>query len=342
MENNKPKKDYLNIVLYILIGIIIILCVLLVIKIIDARKVVDKKEEKEVETVIVVRDDEVIPNQQEDEKKPEEPTNDQEKTIRKEYLLDSSEKSDKLEKVYDDKPLIYTAEYKYESDNAIVEPENYNNAFVAVDTTGKSGIKVPYINIKSNNAIKANLVLKEKYISAMDTLDNRVKCVAEYETTHVPCTGVYLNYSLFESKNIVSVVVYDAYHSTDIPHPQYVTYSFDKTTGNYLGIKEIAKKENLTVDELKEKTKDLITTKIDELDLENSDFEKPFGTYKDDTIKNFEDGFDNYEYICEVRNTHLCYHGVQYYYDNEEKLHALVPIHMQFGIGREYRNIEVK
>ena len=109
MENNKPKKDYLNIVLYILIGIIIILCVLLVVKIIDARKIVDEKEEKEPETVIVVDDGEVIPNQQEDD--PEVSTGEYVEVVRKEYQLDSSNKSEKKKKIYNDKPLIYTAEY---------------------------------------------------------------------------------------------------------------------------------------------------------------------------------------------------------------------------------------
>ena len=340
MENNKPKKDYLNIVLYILIGIIIILCVLLVIKIIDARKVVDKKEEKETETVIVVRDDEVVSEQQEDEKKPEEPTNDQEKTIRKEYLLDSSEKSDKLEKVYDNKPLIYTAEYKYESNLNLTEPSDYSlfKDYIEVDVTNMSGIKVPYINIKNNNATKANQTLKYQYLESMKYLESSEECANNNSET--VCGTNFLNYLAFESNNVVSVITFFGNRGPDIPHTQYITYSFDKKTGNYMGTNEIAKNEGMSVEELKEATKKAINSKIDSLGVQLNDHEA-FTSYREDTLKNFEDGFNNYEYNCVVRNNNICFQGVQYYYDNNEKLHALVTIDMQYGLGRRYWHIEI-
>lgn len=339
MENNKPKKDYLNIVLYILIGIIIILCVLLVVKIIDARKIVDEKEEKEPETVIVVDDGEVIPNQQEDD--PEVSTGEYVEVVRKEYQLDSSNKGKKLEKIYNDKPLIYTAEYKYESSYDVSGPSDYNSFkdYIEVDVTNMRGIKVPYINIKNNNAGKANNTLKEKYTEMIKYVEDSKICESSDTASHM-CGNSFLNYVSYESKDIVSVVVFYGNQVTDIPHTQYITYSFDKKTGNYMGISEIAKNEGMSVEDLKEATKKAINNKIDALGIQYNDNEA-FNTYKEDTIKNFENGFNKYENNCVVVDLFNCFQGVQYYYDNNEKLHAMVTIHMQYGLGRRYWHIEI-
>ena len=333
MKNKLTKDNLLNLIIGILIGVAVVLIGLLIFKMVNVKKV-DEDEKKKDDFVVVVEDNEVVSDK-------DSSGTDNNEEIKKEYILDSSEKSDKLEKVYDEKSIVYDAEYKYESTYELVGPTDYSvyKDYVDLDVTNLSGIKVPYINIKSNNATKANQTLKHIYLETMKALEGTAKCIED--TPDYPCGANYLNYIKFESDKVVSVVVFYGSHATDIPHTQYITYSFDKKTGNYLGVDEIAKKENLTVEKLKEKTNSAISIKVDELDVEYADDTKPFGTYKDDTIKNFEDGFNNYEYNCVVRNNSLCFQGVQYYYDNDDKLHALVTIHMSYGFGKKYWDIEI-
>lgn len=179
-------------------------------------------------------------------------------------------------KVEDDKDYVYDANYK--SNNQYTEfnrptPDNENstqkiaNYGIEVEyTIGMqylSNLKVPYININTQDATKANKELESLYLEKAKTFD---ACAKEaIESPQDPSCSQILTYKTYQYNNILSIVVIESIQATSKWVLNYHIYNFDLTTGTLLSYDNLLSKLNYDKEQTLVKTENLLKNKMDEL-----------------------------------------------------------------------------
>ena len=178
---------------------------------------------------------------------------------------ESSTKTEKSIKLDDSKDYVYDADYKYDGQKSSeykcsihVFPINDELGLKNINPTdGKcllSSLKVPYVNLNTDDASKVNEEIKNLYIENAKKIDE----VAENNMTTV---SIILNYKSFVNNDILSIVVGNAYLSTgnSLEGFDYKTYSFDLKTGKLLSYDDVLSKLGYTRDSVIEKIKTVLS-----------------------------------------------------------------------------------
>lgn len=171
---------------------------------------------------------------------------------------------------------VYDATYSYDNEYTKFNRYSYNNENTTkkINTFGieveytdgmqyLNNLKVPYININTNDAEKANKAVKALYLESAKTFDS---CAKEAnEISNSPSCSQILTYRTYTYNDILSVVVIDSIQGTSPWVLNYNIYNFDLTNGNLLNYNELLSKLNYNQNETLTKTKSLLKNKIDSL-----------------------------------------------------------------------------
>ena len=217
-----------------------------------------------------------------------------------------------------------TAKDKIETHNDSTLSYKYNSTVQHLED-----LKVPYININSDDAKKVNQELEKLYISYAKKFDNNAEQKdedGEYYGPDVMCTQV-LTYKNFTSNNILSIVTIDYGVCTSQPIQQYHTYNFDLTTGKLLSYKDIYTKVGIKENEMENKVEQAIINKQKEIMKNDDYFETNFETFKNESITNYKNSIYN--------NTN------KYYLDKDNKLNIITTFSVPAGSGEYDYNIKI-
>ncbi len=245
------------------------------------------------------------------------------------------------------KDYVYDAEYKYNSkyyryarvskdastDKKLVTNENVTlkDEYLKVNEDDipfqvnnnvqyLKDLKVPYININSDDAKKVNQELENLYMEYAE----------EFDESATPDIGIMthllLNYKKYTNGNVISIVVVDGAQATAPWYFQYHTYNFDITTGKLLSYKDVYTKAGIKESDIDKKTETAITNKLKE----------KYNLYKLDEVKDIKEAKFDYllkeslaNYKKELQNNTF-----KYYLGENGKLFVLplydLPIENQY------------
>lgn len=196
--------------------------------------------------------------------------------------------------------------------------QNYNGG----ENRYLSDIKVPLINMSSNDAKTVNEEIKKLY-------EENLKAYKDFATNSAPFF-VTLNYEYFTHDQIGSVIITSSSGGTDVIYPQYLTYNFDINNGNLLTYQEIYSLLGYTSNEIEQKVNNEITTILRE---ELKDFKDPLKDTGDG--KYYQDGtnFETYnnKSISNYKNS-ISDNSIKYFIDNDKKLNIIVTLSIPIGI----------
>ncbi len=326
MNNNSEKKKnntFIFIILVLIIlGVIALVCYLLFFK--------NKLKENDIS--IMIDPNSNILNNENDNKNTE--TTPESNSIKlnntKNYVYDAnykynskyykyayaSEDEDDYNVVTNDKVTI--KEVKDTVNTEIGKFDVYENVQYLKD------LKVPYININSDDAKKVNQELEKLYMKYAKQFD-------ENASEGLMCR-LLLNYKTYTNNNILSIIEVDSEQCTDNWHIKYYTYNFDLTTGKLLTYKDIYTKAGIKENDIENKAEQAIISKQKE---EMEDYEYPdnypdgtnFDTYKNESISYYKKAVQ--------KNT------VKYYLGENNKLNIITTFSIPAGMGEFDYNIKI-
>lgn len=227
-----------------------------------------------------------------------------------------NEKPKSASKINKEKDWIYDAEYQYN-----IKAESYttlgNNTYYAKD------IVVPYININSESATKANTEIKKVFDSAIEIYNQGVEDKARFVSQ--------CNYEKQTTSNILSSVLTFGWGAYDVVNPDYYTYNFNLETGEPISFKDAYKLAGFTSENINDKVKDAITKylqKILDFTADNYPEGTSFETYNRISYEN---------YLSSVNNK-----NIKYFFDDENNLNIIVIINIPAGVQNFNRVITLK
>ena len=182
---------------------------------------------------------------------------------------EQTSENNKSIKIDESKEYVYDADYKY--DNKYTKySDDYNEPGDTIDyfginiPRGKNDIttlKVPYLNINSNEAKIVNEELEKIYLKYAEEFD-KYAADAEKNSNNPICHQI-LNYKKYQYNNILSIIVF---YDTQCTSPfvfNYLTYNFDLTTGNKISFEEMVSILGYNKDTIVENMKALTKTGMD-------------------------------------------------------------------------------
>lgn len=228
-------------------------------------------------------------------------------------------------------PYVYNADYTYEDlkGKSYIAPYEPPRTFLFNDD-----IILPYININSDDAKKANEEIKNIFNNAAESFKESMQ---EVKKNNFP-SGVEVRYDQYINNKVLSILITESIYTLDVPFIRYYTYNFDLDSGKKIGYNEIIKRLSLT-DTISEKVKNLIF-----------DYES-FKDFKDkNTLDEDEEGAyipDEYEskeaYIqlsVDAYEKTVKEDTVKYFINDKGKLN-IIPI-LQIPAGREFFEIIIE
>lgn len=242
-------------------------------------------------------------------------------------------KEEKLSiKIDDSLDYVYDATYVY--DNEYTSYFNVQEEIIEIDYFGLdirvkrhtlSALKVPYINIKSDDAKKINKQLENLYLDYAKSFDEYAKVAKTIEND--PFFGVIhtqiLTYFSYQYDNNLSVVVVYDTQATSPWVLNYHIYNFDLNTGNLLTYDEMLSKLGYEKEQTLLKMETLLKNKMDEL----------YGNHVGDMSKAcheiINDNGDFKEISCYDKANELLENSIEdnsilFFVDNEGNLNVLV------------------
>lgn len=199
--------------------------------------------------------------------------------------------------IVDNKNIIYDANYKYD-----VDVTSYSTSY---DTYYIEDIKVPYIDIDSEDVKKINNEIKNIF---NDAVNNFKKGVVDKMTYVDEC-----KYTYFIDDNILSIIINYGVGATDVVYPKYYTYNIDLKTGNLMSYKDVYTYLGLL--DINNLAKQAITRVM---------------TQKLNGVNNFDDY--NNQSIANYTNS-LNNKNLKYFIDKNKKLNIIVTLIIPAGKG---------
>ena len=208
-------------------------------------------------------------------------------------------------KLDDTRDWIYDAEYE-KNVTANSYTTVYNNTYYADD------IKVPYINVNSEYAKKANEEIKATFDEAIRTYNNEVN---DYAFTLDEC-----DYYKYIGKNLASTITVYSYHLTDVPKPNYKTYNISLKTGKEMTYEEVYKELGYNKDNIEQFAEKAIISKLKEY-INKLDFvtDNEYKNYKNESINNYKKSLKD--------------KTLQYFVNEDGKLSIIVKLIFPVGVG---------
>lgn len=248
-------------------------------------------------------------------------------------------------KTDDTKDWVYDAEYKY--DNKYTEYTREYATAGTIDTYGISisygdnklgSLKVPYININSNDAKKVNEQLENLYLKYAKEFDENAE--ASKNNVGVVCTQV-LNYKYYKYENIVSVIIYDDLQCTSPFVFNYHSYTFDLTTGKLLSYDDLLSKlnldKNITLTKLENLAKDKMDARYSEWTT-SIDLTTECHYNKDENGNPLYGTTNCYEITNQLLKNAIDNNNVIFFVNNEGNLNVMTILYLAFAQNgdREY------
>ena len=221
-------------------------------------------------------------------------------------FIEKEETKDELvKKINSSKYWIYDADYEK---NVLAYFYLINGPIYAED------IKVPFINIDSNYASKANKEIKNVFDIAIDAYNEGV----QNELTHVD-----IDYQKYIDNDMVSTALWYSIIETAVVNPNYYTYNIDLKTGKEMSFEEVYQKCGFTKDNIVDKVKSSITKALKDKFKNNIDDIYPegtnFDTYNNESIENYLDSLEN--------------DTIQYFIDENGALSVIVRLSIPVEMG---------
>ncbi|MDY5992693.1 MAG: hypothetical protein SPJ06_01710 [Bacilli bacterium] len=205
-----------------------------------------------------------------------------------------------IEKLNENEDWIIEAQYE----RNIV---NHEKRLISADE-----IKVPYINVNSEYAKKANEEIKATFDEAIRTYNNEVN---DYAFTLDEC-----DYYKYIGKNLASTITVYSYHLTDVPKPNYKTYNISLKTGKEMTYEEVYKELGYNKDNIEQFAEKAIISKLKEY-IDKLDFvtENEYKNYKNESINNYKKSLKD--------------KTLQYFVNEDGKLSIIVKLIFPVGVG---------
>lgn len=184
-----------------------------------------------------------------------------------------------------------------------------------------SDMKIPFINIKSNDAKKTNEEISTLYEEVLNNYKEHIDKILPWFIT--------IDYEYFTHDQIGSVIITSVSGGSDISHPHYLTYNFNLNNGNLLTYQEVYRLLGYTSDEIDQKIQNEITVIIKEELKKDPLTDTGDGAYYPDGT-NFETY--NNESIDNYRNS-LKDNSIRYFIDNDKRLNVIVTLSVPMGTG---------
>lgn len=266
--------------------------------------------------IIFIKKDKKVSNEEKtNNKKSEEKV-----TIKKEDQLEADTIKEDESKDY-----VYEANYKFDSSYKVKDYKSLGQIDQPNQLLrGKGTVEAPYININTEDGKKVNKEIKEVYVNKLKAIEKLMKCEEKDPTQD--CGGTYFNYIFYKNDNYISVIVITT-ETTKMDSPtQYYGYVFDIKNGKLLNSSDIAKKKNMTIDQLENKTRSAIDsyTKTQDKDFNSNAYTK----YLSETYKLLKSSINNQGYITNDKD------GIIFFFDNDNKLKVLVNIKVDLDIDK--------
>lgn len=166
---------------------------------------------------------------------------------------------------------------------------------------------VPYINIDSDDAKKANQEIYKLYEDLINTFNDNLK--EEIWFTLV-------EYKTYTNNNIISVVITTESVGTDVPMYKHYTYSFNLNDGKLLSYNEAYKSTGLNENNISDKATQAITDALRK-EYSNGD---DFDTYNNKSINNYKTSVNN--------------GTIKFFIDDNQKLNIIVTLEIPAGRGQ--------
>ena len=243
-------------------------------------------------------------------------------------------------KIDPDKDYVYDATYKYDnkytefSRDSATQTDRIIDAYgikvVAVAKEYLKNLKVPFINIETEDAKKANDELEKLYLAYAKEFDS---CAADMEEEgyKVGCTQI-LTYRTYTYDNILSVVVIDSKQTTAPFILNYHTYTFDLSTGNLLNYDALLNKLDLEKNDTLTKLEELAKKKMDTRKGDPSNDLTTACRYNEDENGNHLYGTTNcYEITNQLLEKSIDSNDVLFFVDNTGNLNVLPILYLAFA-----------
>ena len=205
-------------------------------------------------------------------------------------------------KIDEDKDYVYDAEY--DTGDA---PESYDIGGVA--TYYLKDIVVPYINIDSEAATKANENIKGIFDELLASYNDGANGGNGYVK--------YCEYDFYINDNILSIVFKTGTGATDVVFPYYHTYNFDLNTGEKLIYKNAIALTGFSSDTLFEKVKEQIGEHMKAYSYPAKDGEWSFDSCYNQSI--------------DLYNTSVQENSVEFYFDDNNTFNIQAVIYLPGG-----------
>ena len=189
-------------------------------------------------------------------------------------------KEELVNKINNSKYWIYDADYEKD---VLSDFYNVGSIYKYVDD-----IKVPFINIDSSYAYKANQEIKKVFDKAIDAYNEGVQN---------ELTWVDIDYQKYIDIDMVSTALWYSIKATGVVNPNYFTYNIDLKTGEEMSFDEVYQKCGFTKDNIDNKVKENITSIMKDRLKNFTDDNYPegtnFDTYNNESIENYLDSIEN-------------------------------------------------
>ena len=193
--------------------------------------------------------------------------------------------------------------------------EEFSNGFLS----NNENIKLPYINLKSEDAKKVNEEIKRIYIDLEKNIEEALLC-----NENEMCASYSLGYKTYSNDKTLSIVIIKLVGVTDFPEPSYWVYNFDLTTGKLLTIDSLLHQKNMT----KESFLDKVKKKMEQFALDNNtDSCNYFGNLQE-SYTSLEKGLQTSTFPVEEGND-----SIAYYLGEDGKIHLIATLYMDCGRG---------
>ena len=202
-------------------------------------------------------------------------------------------------KLDDNKDYVYDADYTSTSLSGYTSI--CGDSSQCIDTI--NALNVPYINIDSYDAGKANGELQALY---NDTAEDIISYASKWD-----CSGVNLKYDTYKYNDILSVVITIRYPF----YNEYETYSFDVKTGNKITYDEMISRLGYDTNTLLDKERELVKSHMDMDNNFNDDLTTNCGTV--DNPKNC------YDIAYKILDDYIANETISYFVDKDGNLNII-------------------
>ena len=219
-----------------------------------------------------------------------------------ENVNDNNNNENNISKLDAGKEWVHDANY-----NLPTNKESYYGHSEHSKLIKASDLVVPYININSDDAKKANQEIYKLYEDLINKFNENLK--EEIWFTLV-------EYKTYTNNNIISVVITTESAGTASAIYNYYTYSFNLETGKLLSYNDVYKVVGLNEGNITDKATQAVTNALREKYSNGDDFD----TYNNKSINNYKTSVSN--------NT------IKFFIDGNKKLNIIVTLEIPAGIGQ--------